>query len=135
MSKTTIKSNAFAVELSSILHGYGIRVTEGVSDAVVQAGDFALKEVRQNSPKKTGKYAKSWEKKKTRTGIGGRKTQVIIHNKDCYRLSHLLENGHVGPDGVGRVEAKPHIEPARDAAEKLLEGLVKNAIEEAGDDL
>lgn len=130
-----VKSNAFAVELSSILHGYNLKVTEAVADSVVLAGEFALREVRKNSPKRTGKYARSWEKKTEKVGIGRRNTHVIIHNKDCYRLSHLLENGHVGPDGVSRVEGKPHIEPARDAAEKLLDGLVKHAIEEAADDI
>lgn len=135
MSKSVIKSNEFAVELSSILHGYGMKITDGVSKAVTQAGKFAVKEVRQNSPKRTGKYAKSWKVKKEKTGVGKRNTKVIIHNKDCYQLSHLLENGHAGPHGVGRVEGKPHIEPARDAAEKLLEGLVYQSIEEAADDI
>jgi len=133
MSKT-IKSNEFAVALSDILQDYSFEISEKVSDAVVQAGEFAVQEVRKRSPKRTGKYAKSWKKKEIKTGIGKRNTQVIIHNKDRYRLTHLLESGYQrsASMGGGRVEGIPHIEPARDAAEKFLESRVLQTIKEAG---
>lgn len=130
MSKP-VKSNEFAVELSSILKNYSFKVSEGVSDAVRTAGKFAKKEVQKNSPKRTGRYSEGWKVNEEKTSRIGRGTTVYIHNKDRYRLAHLLEYGHQGPNG--RVEGHPHIEPARDAAEKLLEGLVVQAIEEAGE--
>lgn len=131
---TKIRSNEFEVALSSILNDYGAKVAGGVADAVFKAGKVALKEVRAQSPKKTGDYAKGWKVNREKTGVGRLYTKVTIHNKDEYRLTHLLENGHQKANG-GRVEGQPHIRPAYEEAERVLETGVMEAIEEAGNDI
>jgi len=56
-----------------------------------------------------------------------------IYNKPHYRLTHLLEDGHLNRDG-SRTEGKPHIEPAARAAEAILMKKVELTIGSAGRD-
>lgn len=130
----TIKPDDLSIELSSILDGYSVQVSETVSAAVIKAGKNALKNVRVKSPKRTGKYAKGWRLKQEKTGVGGRNTSVAVYNKDRYMLTHLLENGYQKASG-GREEGQPHIRPAYEQVERTLEGEVRRAIEEADYDL
>ena len=53
--------------------------------------------------------------------------QMVVHSKDRYQLSHLLENGHAKRGG-GRVAAIPHIAPAEQEGVELLQSLIKNAL-------
>lgn len=58
-----------------------------------------------------GSYAKSWVLK------NGKKSKEIysriVHNKEHYRLTHLLEFGHANRDGT-RTQAIPHIRKTED---------------------
>lgn len=77
----------------------------------------AASRLQNTSPKKTGKYAKSW-KVKTQRGSAGI-DEVIVYNKDHYQLTHLLENGHVIKNAkgeYGRTSPKKHIGPVNDWA-------------------
>lgn len=70
--------------------------------------------LKNNSPEKTGAYAQGWavdEKKDVR----GRWYVATVWNEDHYRLTHLLENGHIIANkrgGVGWSSARPHIAKA-----------------------
>lgn len=62
-----------------------------------------------------GEYANNWifkiVKKKNK------KDEGVVYNKDTYRLSHLLENGHIIKNQYGtygRTQPKPHIKPQFD---------------------
>lgn len=77
----------------------------------------AASKLRNTSPKRTGKYAKSW-KVKTQRGSAGI-DEVIVYNRDHYQLTHLLENGHVirnKKGEYGRTSPIKHIEPVNDWA-------------------
>ncbi|MCM3454404.1 HK97 gp10 family phage protein [Heyndrickxia oleronia] len=85
--------------------------TESVKEEVEVIKEDVTKEavslLKQKSPKDTGSYAKSWARKK----VG---KNIVIYNKaPNYRLTHLLENGHVKRGG-GRVAAKVHIRPVEE---------------------
>ena len=58
-----------------------------------------------------GSYSKSW------TVRNGKKAKdiysKIVHNRDHYRLTHLLEFGHANRDG-SRTKAIPHIRKTED---------------------
>lgn len=98
--------------------------SESVKEEMQQAADDLTKDgvsmLQSSSPERTGKYARSWARKKTKTGY-------VIHNKNHYRLTHLLEHGHVKRGG-GRVAAKAHIRPVEERLVEQFTRRVEDAI-------
>ena len=123
MSKK-IKPENLADEILKTL----IEYEEDIEDVVKKETDSMIKEAKQElkavSPKNTGAYASSWT-------IGTRKQgphkySRVVHNKDHYRLTHLLEFGHMTRDGTSRTKAQPHIRPTEEKfKQKLLIGISK----------
>lgn len=75
-----------------LLNEYGVEARLALNETVKDAADIAVKMIRNNSKKDSGRYAKGWTKKaQTVRGIG---TSYVVHNKDRYRVAHLLENPH-----------------------------------------
>lgn len=111
------------------LNEYQKATASDVEKAAQKAADESLKSIQQNAPKKTGKYAKSWKKKKILASGG--KIKVILHSKEHYRRAHLLENGHAlirGGRKIGEVGAIPHLEEAQELANEVFEREVKKAL-------
>lgn len=79
----------------------------------------------------SGAYSSSW----TKTVMPTKRLYVktVVHNEEHYRLTHLLEKGHVSRNGTGRtfgrVPAYPHIAPVQEWAEKELYDQVKGCYE------
>lgn len=103
-----IKIKGVADEINKILKEYTEEVEKGIDLAGENVAKKAVKQLRANSPKNKGSYAKGWKI----TKIDGKN---IIHNKTNYQLTHLLEHGHVKVNG-GRVAARVHIKPAEEKA-------------------
>ena len=116
-------------ELSDAVNAILLSMVDDVKDTVDQAANTAGKEtaqkLRETSPRRTGKYAKGWKPKKEAVNGG---TVVTVHNKDHYRLTHLLEYGHANVKG-GRTPAHPHIKAAEDYAADEFERLVLEGLE------
>lgn len=53
--------------------------------------------------------------------------ELVVHSKNKYQLTHLLEFGHAKRGG-GRVSARPHIATAEEKAVKVFEEEIKEAI-------
>ena len=96
-----------------------------LKDAVRSGARAARTFLRSNSPKRTGKYARSWAcDYSDREGHH----EAVVKNRDHYRLTHLLEDGHDiknRKDGpvLGKVDpAKPrqHIEKASKRGEEVI---------------
>ncbi|PEP82581.1 hypothetical protein CN585_31170, partial [Bacillus toyonensis] len=56
-------SNDFASEIARELQRYSCLVEEDLEVAKEEVSDNLVQELKQESPKKTGKYSKGWRKK------------------------------------------------------------------------
>lgn len=122
MAKVSI--DQLAAEIAKGLAEYSQDVVEKVNVSSDKVGKAAVKQLKQTSPKRYGKYAKSWALQTNKEV--GQPNSLIVHNKKHYSLTHLLEHGHAKVGG-GRVEGIPHIRPAE---EQVIEQFTRE-VEEA----
>ena len=104
-------------QMEDILEDYSTQVRNTVNDCCMEVAKESGLKLRQTSPKKSGKYAKSWAVKEQKTSGYGASTWVVYNKK--YQLTHLLEKGHAKRGG-GRVKAIPHIKPVEEWAQNEL---------------
>lgn len=120
MAKVSIDSLADAV--AKELAEYNQDVADGVKKEVKQVAKEMVQELKQTSPRDTGKYAAGWREKTEFESAEDIRERV--YNAKKPQLTHLLEHGHAKQNG-GRVNGKPHIGPAEQEAEKKLTNGVK----------
>ena len=116
MTNVTQLANEIMRQLST----YSDEIQKGVNVEAEKVGEDIVSELRNDpTPKLTGDYRKSWRVSK----VGKRRVRVIVHSKDEYRLTHLLEKGHALKNG-GRTQPIPHIRPAEQRGiDKFVEGV------------
>ena len=120
--------------IEQLIKEYGEDVYEVVGDSVEEVTEEAtdkLKAVNHWANEGSGEYAGSWvndDKLKSRI----HRTKVV-HNEEHYRLTHLLEKGHVIRNGTqrtfGRTGKYPHIAPVNDWAGDELPKVFKKKVE------
>lgn len=121
-----ISIDQLAAEIAKGLADYSQEVVEKVNVSSEAVGKAAVKQLKQTSPKRHGKYAKSWTMKTEK--LFGQPDKRIVHVKaPHHRLTHLLEHGHAKIGG-GRVPGKPHIRPAEEMVIKEFMDEVEEAI-------
>ena len=118
-----------ADEIAKMLTEYEAAIVKNVDASGKAVADKGAKQLRQTSPKRTGKYAKSWGVTREDSSFG-ENAKYIIHNKKHYRVAHLLEHGHVMANGK-RTKAIPHIKPVEEQVIREYEKKVREAIENA----
>ncbi|HBC98693.1 MAG TPA: hypothetical protein DC053_03795 [Lachnoclostridium sp.] len=124
MSKGEIKIGGLSDAIMKELEEYANVTTENVKEGTKKVAQKAVKELKENSPKNTGDYAKSWKSKVT-SETSHSITSTIYAANGQYRLTHLLEKGHAQRGG-GRVEGNPHIAPVeRMCRDQLMEEIKK----------
>ena len=112
-----VKMSNFEKALTECLNEYKTHAVDVMKDDVVEAGKLVKGEIKDKAPVKSGRYRKSWRVKTVKNN--SHSLEVVVHSKDRYQLTHLLENGHAKRGG-GRVKGTPHIKPAEEAGEKFL---------------
>lgn len=115
--------------IGEVLRTFNHSVTTTVDEAAEECGRIGALMLTQISPRKTGKYASSWDTKRLKHGT------VYIYNKKHYRLTHLLEKGHKTNYRTGKygrkkfVSGKPHIATVEELVKEQFPVIVKNRIE------
>ena len=120
-----VSVDQLAAEIAKGLADYSQEVVEKVNISSEKVAKAAVKQLKETSPKRYGKYGTSWAVKTE--PAAGQPDKRIIHNKEHYRLTHLLEHGHAKVGG-GRVEGKPHIRPAKEMVIREFMSEVEEAI-------
>jgi hypothetical protein len=124
-------------EMAQILADYLSDYSESITVGVKKAVDTVAKEVNVEIKKHitfnehTGEYVKAFRIKGVFDGKYN-KGKVWHVSGEQYRLTHLLENGHALNQG-GRSRAYPHIKYGEELAQRRMEELAREAIENAGD--
>lgn len=108
-------------QLSRILNEYSDEVLDGMSQAGEEVANSALQKLHGAGPVRTGEYNRGWKVKENAKTLRG--VSYILHNPKRYRLTHLLEKGHVNRDG-SRTAARVHIKPIEEQAIKEFEEAV-----------
>lgn len=121
-----INIDKLASEIAKELSTYSQEVVQKVNVSSERVGKTAVKQLKQTSPKRYGKYAKSWTMK-TEPEVGQPHKRIVHVKAPHYRLTHLLEHGHAKKGG-GRVEGKPHIRPAEEMVIREFMSEVEEAI-------
>lgn len=127
-----ITPDALTEALVSACSEYTEEVRTFVEESVERIGEETAEEVRSIAPvhegdnknTRKGAYRRSWtcDLSKQRGVIN-----AVVHAKaPHYRLTHLLENGHLNRDGTTRSKAIPHISIANANAEKKVNTLLED---------
>lgn len=124
MSKT-VSIEEMAQAINEGLAEYANLATDKVKRAVKRSANTVRSEIQTHAPVNTGKYKESW--KVTKQSETSENLTMVVHSKNRYQLTHLLEHGHAKRNG-GRVAARPHIAPAEEAGVKELESRLKEAL-------
>ena len=129
MSTQTVRIDQLADAVMKGLEEYAKLATDDLKKDVQKAGKKVKEQIERTAPKKIGKYSKSWAVKKTKETSDS--IQVVVHSKNRYQLTHLLEFGHAKRGG-GRTRAFPHIEPAEQAGMEQLMRDIENDLKKGG---
>jgi hypothetical protein len=118
------KSNSLANEITKVLEMYSQNVKEEVNQATAEAANTAVKILKTTGDYDDyrGEYRKSFDITKTKKG------NTTVFSSE-YRLTHLLEKGHMTRDGTSRTNAYPHWKPAEEKAIKEFEENLVKGIE------
>lgn len=136
-------SKSVQEQLDTILTDYLNKETTTIASVFNVVGAETREKLKEISPRgkgsRSGEYAQSWTLKKTGKRAKGNtfgRIRCTVYNKDHYRLTHLLEHGHIVRNQYGtpkregaqhRAQAKPHIKQAETyGMQRLLEELERN---------
>ena len=125
----TVKIDQLADAVMKGLEDYAKLAADDLKADVQKAGKTVKQQIESTAPRKTGKYAKSWAVKKTKETSDS--IQLVVHSKNRYQLTHLLEHGHAKRGG-GRTRAFPHIAPAEQAGIEQLTRDIERDLKKGG---
>ena len=115
-------------QVEELLDQYGKQCSEVVNDAVHEVSKEALKKLKKEAPKRTGRYKKGWKVKKNDDKFSA---NDILYGKEAstYAIAHLLEHGHATRNG-GRTAPIPHVKNVEEWAQKALVDTVEKKLKE-----
>lgn len=135
----TVMPSELSEAITTILEDASLELKEKIDEAGKEVSDKGVKTLKQTSPVRAGDqsqrkkggyrpgaYARSWRSQREYNAITGN-SNYTVYNDHHYRLTHLLENGHVNRDG-SRSKKFVHIAPVNSNMIKEYERKVEDAI-------
>ena len=122
------KGKDLMTQLNDVLQDYSKEVMDTYNTCGKEIADDTVSKLKRVKFGRydRGKYSKSWAVKQEKSNWGT--DSYIIYNKKHYRLTHLLEFGHVVKNGtkrvVGKADAIPHIKPMEEWVQQQLPKLL-----------
>ena len=115
-------------QVEELLDQYGKQCSGVVNEAVHEVSKEALKKLKKEAPKRTGRYKKGWKVKKNDDKFSA---NDILYGKEAstYAIAHLLEHGHATRNG-GRTAPIPHVKNVEEWAQKALLDTVEKKLKE-----
>lgn len=119
-------ANDSILDVTKILNQYAKEISKDVTLDAEKIAKKGADELKNVSPKRTGKYKKGWRVKTDK--VTGTST---IHNATSYQLTHLLERPHADRTGTRTIVPKSmgHISKVEKSLNKEFENDVINIIE------
>lgn len=115
--------------VNQLLEEYGNDIDGAIKQAMKKVGKDAVSVVKEKSPvgagKKSGQYRKGWRAEDVKIAYG--MSQVIIHNKTDWSLTHLLNNGFYSVRAGRRIDGDGHL----DQAESIINEMLIKEVEES----
>lgn len=122
------KGKDLMTQLNDVLQDYSKEVMDTYNTCGKEIADDTVSKLKRVKFGRydRGKYSKSWAVKQEKSNWGT--DSYIIYNKKHYRLTHILEFGHVVKNGtkrvVGKAGAIPHIKPMEEWVQNQLPKLL-----------
>lgn len=117
--------------INGILSKYSASVEKEVKTITKDMASKTARKLEDASPSGPQGYKYDWKYKKQR-GV------YVVYNENHYRLTHLLEYGHIsknqyggGYAGGGKVGARPHIAAVNDWVVEEFPRVLEEALEKA----
>lgn len=128
MSKK-IQANKMADEIENLLTTYTEEVTELAKQVVDKVSQETNQEILNHITFKDKSYTKSFRIKKSFEDKRNKRNTWYVESPH-YRLTHLLEYGHITRNG-GRTRSFPHVKYGEQYLEQNFERELKEGIESA----
>ena len=126
------KGKDLMTQLNDVLQDYSEEVMDTYNTCGKEIADDTVSKLKRVKFGRydRGKYSKSWAVKQEQGKLGS--YTYTIYNKKHYRLTHLLEFGHVIKDGTGRkvgeAGAIEHIKPMEEWVQNQLPKLLEQKL-------
>ena len=133
MSTKTVTPDALCDAVQDIVKEYSDELVAKIPDIVKGAAKTTVKALKKNAESIGGtKYRGSFKSKKASALLLGETTYTVYSTQ--YRLTHLLEHGHVirnraGGPVYGMTRAFPHWKPAEQEGIDEIDEKIREAIE------
>lgn len=120
--------NDSILDVKEILNEYSEDIQSAITEEAQLVAKKGVAELKNKSPKRTGKYRSGWRVKTTK---GKGFVECIVHNATDWQLTHLLEKPHLLRNGR-KSTPQVHIKPVEEQCVSDFENKVEMIIKSGG---
>lgn len=124
-------SNNSILDVTKILDNYARDIARDITTDAQTVAKKGVAELKNTSPKRTGKYRRGWREQTNKMNNGG---SSIVYNGSAPQLTHLLEKPHADRTGTRTITPKSvgHIKRVEEQCIRDYEKAVETTIQNGG---